>query len=92
MLNEFDAAADEVVEGFATEQTVLQEGEVDELVNHLVVLGIASNEGSLFGTLLFDVLRRPLWFHLYMLFAFLTVLMTYFGVNYLLGGMHSYAG
>ena len=24
--------------------------------------------------------------------AFLTVLMTYFGVNYVLGGMHSYAG
>lgn len=30
-------------------------------------------------------------FHWYMLLAFLTVLMTYFGVNYLLGGMHSYA-
>ncbi|MBO4805482.1 MAG: cytochrome c biogenesis protein CcsA [Paludibacteraceae bacterium] len=31
------------------------------------------------------------WFHVYLLLAFLTVLMTYFGVNYLLGGMHSYA-
>ncbi|MCQ2195689.1 MAG: cytochrome c biogenesis protein CcsA [Paludibacteraceae bacterium] len=30
-------------------------------------------------------------FHLYLLLAFLTVLMTYFGVNYILGGMHSYA-
>lgn len=30
-------------------------------------------------------------FNLYLLFAFLTVLMTYFGVNFLLGGMHSYA-
>ncbi len=30
-------------------------------------------------------------FHWYMALAFLTVLMTYFGVNYLLGGMHSYA-
>lgn len=30
-------------------------------------------------------------FHWYMFLAFLTVLMTYFGVNYLLGGMHSYA-
>ncbi len=30
-------------------------------------------------------------FHIYMLLAFLTVAMTYFGVNYLLGGMHSYA-
>lgn len=35
--------------------------------------------------------RRPRFFHFYMLFAFLTVLMTYFGVNYFLGGMHSYA-
>lgn len=35
--------------------------------------------------------RRPKFFHLYMLLAFLTVLMTYFGVNYFLGGMHSYA-
>lgn len=35
--------------------------------------------------------RRPKFFHLYMLWAFLTVLMTYFGVNYFLGGMHSYA-
>lgn len=30
-------------------------------------------------------------YHLYMVLAFLTVLMTYFGVNYFLGGMHSYA-
>ena len=30
--------------------------------------------------------------HLYLLGAFFTVLMTYFGVNYFLGGMHSYAG
>ena len=29
--------------------------------------------------------------HKYLIFAFLTVLMTYFGVNYFLGGMHSYA-
>lgn len=29
--------------------------------------------------------------NIYLFFAFLTVLMTYFGVNYLLGGMHSYA-
>ena len=37
-------------------------------------------------------LRKPLFFHIYMMVAFLTVLMTYFGVNYVLGGMHSYAG
>jgi cytochrome c biogenesis protein ccsA len=36
-------------------------------------------------------LHRPLVYHLYMVVAFLTVLMTYFGVNYFLGGMHSYA-
>lgn len=36
-------------------------------------------------------LRRPVAFHVFMLLAFLTILMTYFGVNYILGGMHSYA-
>ena len=36
-------------------------------------------------------LRQPKWFHTDLIVAFLTVLMTYFGVNYFLGGMHSYA-
>ena len=36
-------------------------------------------------------LRRPQRYHLFMVLAFLTILMTYFGVNYFLGGMHSYA-
>ena len=36
-------------------------------------------------------LRKPLVFHTFMALAFLTLLMTYFGVNYVLGGMHSYA-
>ncbi len=36
-------------------------------------------------------LRSPTHLHLYMLLAFLSVLMTYFGVNYFLSGMHSYA-
>ena len=36
-------------------------------------------------------LRRPVTFHVFMLLAFLTILMTYFGVDYILGGMHSYA-
>lgn len=36
-------------------------------------------------------LRRPLVYHVFMTATFLTVLMTYFGVNYVLGGMHSYA-
>ena len=35
--------------------------------------------------------RRPMSFHLFAIFAFLAVLVTYFGVNFLLGGMHSYA-
>lgn len=36
-------------------------------------------------------LGRPLRYHAFMAAAFLTVIMTYFGVNYVLGGMHSYA-
>ena len=36
--------------------------------------------------------QRPFFFHGYCLIAFLSVLMTYFGVNYVLGGMHSYGG
>ena len=35
--------------------------------------------------------RGWVFFHLYMIFAFLTVIITYFGVNFFLGGMHSYA-
>lgn len=36
-------------------------------------------------------LRKAQHIHIYMLLAFLSVLMTYFGVNYFLSGMHSYA-
>ena len=36
-------------------------------------------------------LRRPMVFHVFMIVSFLTIIMTYFGVNYVLGGMHSYA-
>ena len=39
----------------------------------------------------FAWLRKPFLYHLYLLLAFLSILMTYFGVNYFLGGMHSYA-
>ena len=35
--------------------------------------------------------RRPMAYHVYITLAFLTILMTYFGVNYILGGMHAYA-
>jgi len=36
-------------------------------------------------------LRRPLGYHVFMALAFLSIIMTYFGVNFFLGGMHSYA-
>ena len=39
----------------------------------------------------FPQFQRPRFYHAYMLVAFLTILMTYFGVNFFLGGMHSYA-
>ncbi len=39
----------------------------------------------------FAFLRRPLWLHSYLCAAFAILLMTYLGVNYLLGGLHSYA-
>ena len=38
-----------------------------------------------------EVRRGSQIYHLYMVAAFLVVIITYFGVNYLLGGMHSYA-
>ena len=37
------------------------------------------------------IFSKPRFYHLYMVAAFLVVIITYFGVNYLLGGMHSYA-
>ncbi len=36
-------------------------------------------------------LKRPRNYHLLMALAFLSIVMTYFGVNYFLSGMHSYA-
>jgi ABC-type transport system involved in cytochrome c biogenesis permease subunit len=50
-----------------------------------MVYAVALHDSSL------PFLRRPLTYHAYMTLAFLTILMTYFGVNYILGGMHSYA-
>ena len=50
-----------------------------------MIYAVALHERSL------PIFRRPMVFHLYMVLAFLSILMTYFGVNYLLGGMHSYA-
>lgn len=37
------------------------------------------------------VFRKPLAYHIYITLAFLSIVMTYFGVNYFLTGMHSYA-
>ena len=51
----------------------------------LMVYAVAVHSQSL------PSLRRPRTYHIYMVLAFLTLLMTYFGVNYFLGGMHSYA-
>ena len=35
--------------------------------------------------------QKPMSFHIYIVFAFLSVLFTYFGVNFILGGLHAYA-
>lgn len=51
----------------------------------LMVYAIALHGNSL------EAFRRPRFFHVYMVASFLTVLMTYFGVNYFLAGLHSYA-
>lgn len=37
------------------------------------------------------VFRKPLIYHIYISLAFLSIAMTYFGVNFFLTGMHSYA-
>lgn len=51
----------------------------------MLVYALALHPGSL------PCFRRPLFFHVFCIVAFLCVLATYFGVNFLLGGMHSYA-
>ena len=51
----------------------------------LLVYAATLHSGSL------KAFRRPRFFHLYCVLAFITVLITYFGVNLILGGMHSYA-
>lgn len=35
--------------------------------------------------------QKPMFFHVFCIIAFLTVIITYFGVNFFLGGLHSYA-
>ena len=51
----------------------------------MLVYAAALHSGSL------GKFRSPRFFHWYCIAAFLCVLITYFGVNLLLGGMHSYA-
>ena len=51
----------------------------------MLVYSAALHSGSI------KAMRRPMFFHIYCIVAFLTVLITYFGVNFILGGMHSYA-
>ncbi|MBR3526364.1 MAG: cytochrome c biogenesis protein CcsA [Bacteroidales bacterium] len=45
---------------------------------------------SIHGTSI-KAFRNPTFYHIYMIVAFLSVLITYFGVNLILGGMHSYS-
>lgn len=58
--------------------------EVWALINFMVYAAAAH------GTSL-PMMRKPMPWHVFMVAAFATILMTYFGVNYFLGGMHSYA-
>ena len=51
----------------------------------LMVYAIPLHQSSLWQS------RKPRSYHWFVLISFLTVLMTYFGVNYYLSGMHSYA-
>ncbi len=48
--------------------------------------------GMVFHKHSLPITRSATAFHWYMLLCFTSILMTYFGVNYLLGGMHSYSG
>ena len=51
----------------------------------LMVYAVPMHKASL------PLFRNDKYYHIYIVGAFLAVLITYFGVNYLLGGMHSYA-
>lgn len=51
-----------------------------------IIYGISFHENIL------KKLSKPYCFHTYIVLSYLTVLMTYFGVNMILPGMHSYSG
>ena len=40
---------------------------------------------------LWKIFQKPMFFHIYGILAFLSVLITYFGVNLILGGVHAYS-
>ena len=46
---------------------------------------------GLAGELVIAAFREPMFFHMFSILAFVSVAITYFGVNFILGGMHSYA-
>lgn len=50
-----------------------------------MIYAVAVHRGSV------PFLRRDMGYHVFITLAFLSIVMTYFGVNYFLGGMHSYA-
>lgn len=51
----------------------------------MLIYSLALHQESL------PLFRNKMFFHLFTIIAFLSVLFTYFGVNFILGGMHSYA-
>lgn len=50
----------------------------------MLIYSLAIHNNSL------PIFRKPLFFHVFTIIAFLSVVMTYFGVSILFGGMHSY--
>ena len=44
-----------------------------------------------FHTSSLPIMSKPRFFHIYCIGIFVVMLFTYFGVNYLLNGLHSYA-
>lgn len=51
----------------------------------MLIYSVPFHSGSI------KAMRHPMTFHIYCILAFLSVLITYFGVNFILGGLHSYA-
>lgn len=62
----------------------MRRGYAPETLKKMLVYAFTLHGGAL------KPFRNPGFFHGYTIFAFVCVLVTYFGVNLLLGGMHSY--